>query len=281
MIISDVSLPYPVLGIEDNVMPLPETRPTFHGDERRYTFIFDFVMENEEIQRYIDLGLAEYVCEVNCKDTFIRECFRSKTPHIEITYKRNELMNEISFQNAIVVKGEIQGYTNKGFHEDYAGYSFNLGSGDVLAYLGEYTYDAGIKYDKLQAVKTFMEIKSGREGDDMKFNLSTDKIEILLPPDMYEDYKVNILNDRTYNSILISSLVYNTLMYALYNFEENSHTLWARSISYRMDNEKGLEKYDITDSTQIPAIVNALLKDPYRKLFHSLNNIKNNLEEED
>jgi len=270
MNVNDVSLPYPVLGIEDNVSPAPATTFDFKADENKYTFVFDFKMENPEIQGYIDNGKAEYVCEVNCVSTFLRFCVKSKEPHFKIELKRNEVLNEISFFCSLAVNSEIKGYTNKGFHEDYAGYSFDLGPGDLLAYFGEYTYDAGLQYDKLQAIKQIMEIKRGHEGDGIKYNLATEKIEILLPPDLFDEYRNNIQYKASYGHIMRASLVYNSLMYALYNIEDNRSTLWARSILYRLANEDDLKSLDIEDPVQIPAIVNAILKDPYMKLFNCL-----------
>lgn len=281
MNVNDVSLPYPVLGIEDNVSPIPRTDFSFKADESKYVFEFDFEMLNPKIQDYIKLGQAEYVCEVNCVSTFLRFCVRSLQPHIKIELKRSEVLNEITFFCSVTVKEEIKGYTNEGFHKDYAGYSFDLGPGDLLAFFGEYTYDAGLQYDKLQAIKQIMEIKRGREGDDLKYNLGTEKIEILLPPQLYDDYKENIRYKASYAHIMQASLVFNSLMYAIYNIEDNKTTLWARSIRYRMANEDALKRFDLEDPEQIPAIVSAILKSPYTKLFDCLGTLTSTDDEED
>ena len=280
MNVNDVSLPYPVLGIDDNITPLPITTTSFKADDKKYTFEFNFEAHNPEIQAYIDNGKAEYVCEVNCVSTFLRFCVKSKQPHIKVELKRNEVLNDISLFCAITLNEEIKGYTNKGFHEDYTGYSFDLGPGDLLAFFGEYHYDAGLQYDKLQATKQIMEIKCGRDGDDIKYNLATDKIEILLPPKLFEDYKENIRHKAAYAHILQASLVFNTLMYALFNIDENRTTLWARSILYRLANEDALKHFDLDDPEQIPSIVSAILDNPYSELFDCLETITYEEEEE-
>ena len=146
--------------------------------------------------------------------------------------------------------------------------------------MGEYTYDAGLQYEKLQAIKQIMVIRRGLDGDDIKYNLATDKIEILLPSDLYDEYKNNIQYKASYANILQASLVFNSLMYALYNIEENRTTLWARSILYRLENEKELQRFDIDEQEQIPAIVNAILKSPYTKLFDCLRTLTNTEDED-
>ena len=281
MNVNDVILPYPVLGIGDAVLPVPTMDYSLTSDETKYVFEFDFTMENPESQEYVDRGMAEYVCEVNCVSTFLRFCVRSQQPHLRVELKKNEVLNKIIFFCSIAVKGEIKGYVNSGFHEDYAGYSFDLGPGDLLAYFGECEYDAGLQYDKLQAVRQIMSIKRGRdEDDDVKYNLATDKIEILLPPALFDDYKENIQHKVSYSFIMQASLVFNALMYALYNIEDNQSTLWARSIHYRLANEDSLRNFDIEDPEQIPAIVSAILRNPYSKLFESMKSL-NDTEEED
>ena len=280
MNVNSVSLPYPVLGILDNVTPLPKTDISFKSDENSYIFEFDFEIFNPDIQALIEKGNAAYVCEVNCVSTFLRFCINSKEPHIRIVLKRNEVLNEISFFCSVTVKEEIVGYTNAGFHEDYSGYSFDLGPGDLLAYLGEYSYDAGLQYDKLQAVRQIMVIKKGRVEDDVKYNLATEKIEILLPPVLYDEYRENIRYKKSYAFILQASLVFNSLMYALYNIDDNRTTLWARSIYYRIEHDEALRGYDLEDSEQIPDIVNAILKRPYYGLFESLKTLTNTEEED-
>ena len=279
MNVNDVTLPYPVLGIEDNVAPYPDTDFKFSSETKKYCFDFDFKMENETIQNYVDAGVAEYVCEVNCVSTYLRFCARSKTPHIHIEINREEVLNEITFFCTIAVKTEIKGYTNEGFHEDYKGYSFDLGPGDILAYFGEYTYDAGLQYDKLQAVQQLLVIKKGHDENNIKYNLGTDKIEILLPPTLYDDYKDNLQYKAAFADIFKSSLVFNSLMYALYNIEDNKSTLWARSLRYRIQNEEDLRHFDLDAPEQIPDIVSTILRKPYQQLFGALDSL--NTGEED
>ena len=209
----------------------------------------------------------------------MRFCTRSKTPYIKVELNRNEVLNEITFLNTIAVKGEIKGYTNEGFHEDYAGYSFDLEAGDILAYLDEFTYDAGLQYDKLQAVQELLVIKRGHDEKDVKYNLSTDKIEILLPPTLYDNYRDNLQYKSSFADIFKSSIVYNSLMYALYNIEDNRSALWARALTYRIQNEDDLKNFDLYAPEQIPDIVSVILKRPYDQLFNALNTL--NTGEED
>ena len=91
MNVNDFTLPYPVLGIGDSILPLPKTEFDLKTEDDKYIFTFDFTIENPEIQVLIDNGKADYVCEVNCVSTFLRFCVSDKRPHFENKINRNVL----------------------------------------------------------------------------------------------------------------------------------------------------------------------------------------------
>lgn len=82
--------------------------------------------------------------------------------------------------------------------------------------------------------------------------------------------------------IIHSSIVFNALCFALYNIEENSETLWARCVNTRIDTEPELSVFKDLDKIQVPMLAQALLGDPYKRMFETLKaNLENNLTEED
>ena len=68
MKINDLSFPYPVLGIGDDILPKPIfiDEPQVMSDTTNYTFTVDFDMANPTIQQIVDSGFAIYLCEVTC-----------------------------------------------------------------------------------------------------------------------------------------------------------------------------------------------------------------------
>lgn len=269
MKIKNISFPYPVLGTGDDIMPMPSMNVTQSADRFKYTFDIDFVMENADIQRYVDEGYAEYTCEVDCQKTNFRISYKSKTPHLHIELNRQEVMGEIRFFNTIALLKPIYGYSNKQSHEDYKGFAIDLGLGDILAYLGEFTYDAEIKYDKLHAISSFMEIKELASLETPRFDLTGDKIMILLPTKLFNTYKEKIRGPKFAN-VIHASLVFNALMYALYNYDAYADRIWARTLAYRVDSEANLKRFHLNDPTDVPNLANELLGNPYERLFDNL-----------
>ena len=71
----NVSLPYPVLGIHDDVYPLLEDgcvkMETPVKTVSEYRFGITLTQRNKDITALVAQGKAEYACEVTCKDTFL------------------------------------------------------------------------------------------------------------------------------------------------------------------------------------------------------------------
>jgi hypothetical protein len=287
MKINNLSFPYPVLGIGDDIAPRPgfASEPKVSKSATSYTFEADLDMRNHDIYELVKSGDAKYVCEVECSRTLLRKCYFSNTPHFKIELSRKAIAERITFQFSIVVMRSIEGYENKDFHEDYVGYKFDLEPGDLLAFIGQFSYDIDIKYDKLKSVGSFMQITEGRMEKRPRFVLSGDKIDIKLPPTLYEQYRSSIKGNTQFAHIIHSSIVFNALVTGLLYYEDNKQTLWARTLKYRIDHESQLEPYRETLETQDPQevmeLAQDLLLDPYKRLFESLTNLTDFMEDDE
>lgn len=275
MKIKNIKLPYPVLGLSDDITPLPKFEIKKTSDKMKYTFDISFTVENPDIKKLIDEGYAQYVCEIDCIGTYLRISKTSKVPRFEIEIKRREVMGTISFFFSIVATNPIPHYTNSQAHPDYEGYTIDLNPGDLLAYLGEATYDAEIRFDKLQNVSSFMEIQESPLFDGKTYYvLSEPKILIQLPPELFKCYKERVRGPK-FSSIIHASLVYNALLYALYNIDDYDDRLWARTLKLRLRTEPRLSGLDLEDLQDAPRIANELLGNPYKRMFDNIVAISN------
>ncbi len=287
MKINNLSFPYPVLGIGDDIAPTPgfEGTPKISKTGGNYIFEVDLDMRNPDIEALVRKGVAKYVCEIECSRTLLRKCYFENGPHFRIEVPRKLVAERITLQFSIVVVAPIIGYSNSQCHEDYKGYEFDLEPGDLLAFIGQCTYDVDIKYDKLKSVGSFMQISEGKMDKMPRFLLGGDKIDIKLPTDIYERYRKSVHGNRQFSHIIHSSIVFNALVYALLYYQDYKETLWARTLKYRIDNESALEKFkdndtlSIEDPDEIMELAQILLLDPYKRLFESLDTLTSSEEE--
>ena len=282
---NNISFPYPVLGVGDDILPLLQD-DCIHidtsNDNRNYYFDVVLKYDNKDIHDLISTGYAEYTCEVECVKTLLRKSIPFTSNAFRIEIPRKTVNGRVTFSCFISVKKSIDKYVNSGFNEDYNGFSFDMEPGDILAAFPEFYYDFDIKYDKLQAAGSFMVIREGIE-DITKFDFTGDKIEILLPPPLYKIYYEGIGNK--YAEIIHSSMAYNALTCALFNIDEHKETTWAKTILYRLANETDLQRFMPDDPEEnaaiedVPTLANLLLKDPYNRMLNYLNNLSQCVEE--
>ncbi len=277
----DVNYPHPVLGIGDAVSPMPSIKkePKIKQEKGIYHFHFDLEMHNEDILKLIQDEYAAFVCEVDCPSTFKRLIYKSKEPFFDIAFSKTDVAHRVNFDFTVTAIKSIKGYSNRQAHSDYQGISFDLDPGDILAFIGKSHYDADIQYDKLQSAGSFMVIDKGDDKNNTIYLLGKSKITILLPPTLFEDYRVNFNSPGKYANIFHSSLVLNALVYALMSYDEEQfgNTLWARTLKYRIELEPGLRKFSDTlkekDPNDILNLAQALLANPYKRLFETMHNI--------
>lgn len=281
---NNVSLPYPVLGINDDIYPLLEDDCIMMSDPVKtpyeYRFTIDLVHRNKEIATLIADGKAEYACEVSCIGTYLRRCYHSDMPHFDISLLRREVNGRINFNCFVAARKPIIGYSNKEFNEDYKGFSFDLEKGDFLVVFPLAYYNTNIRYDKLFAAGSFMQIVEAAEGTEKTwFNLDEQRILIEMPRPLFEQYQ---RVGNTFPELIHSSLVHNALVYALSNLADyqDKGKLWADTLMQRITTEPELHQYDLTDMMQVFKVADILLQDPYKRLLDSLEKLNDNLRTE-
>lgn len=289
MNLNNITFPYPVLGSFDDILPVPQ-EPVVEVTKDKTNYHFDIILnyENKDIERLVSNDFADIVCEITCETTRFRKCHTSKSTHLEIDVPRRAVAGRIVFSCTITVKKNIFRYINSGFHPDYDGHTFNMEPGDLLAMFTPFYYVADIKYDKLKAVGTFMEI-TPTEDEIPATILDKNKIELKLPQILYEQYRNNPdVNKKA--DILHASIVLNSLIYALCRIEnfltqeggETKYTTkWAETIIYRINTEDELQEFRDQDPEdwRVDKLAQILLGKPYERLFTYLINHKDTSDE--
>ena len=282
MKIENVAFPYPVQGIGNGIESRSLWQYSVEQNKAEYILTIDVQLNDKSIEDYIKYDMGDYVCEIECTSTFLRRCERSKDGHFEIKLSKSEIAREVTFELSVVVKEPIEDYTNTQLNPIFIGYEINLEPGDLLAYIGKDKFSADIIYEKLDKVSTFMIIREDSQVTQTEIKLDTEKIEILIPSAMYTHYKEEIKGSSTYSAIIHGSLVFNALLHALNNITSYPDKLWARCIMTRIEKDVEIAKLNIDpteeeDRVELPKLTQALLGDPFKRLFTGIEKIHETL----
>ena len=280
MKLNDISFPYPVLryGSDDIVPELADNCIAISVTKEISDYIFDVSLKinNPDIENLIFLDKAIYTCEVDCIKTVWREAFPSKSPNFSIRIPRKDLAGNITFNAYVSVKEPIHNYHNNGFNSDYGDSSFDMEPGDILVGFPEVKHHIDIKYDKLQAAGSFMIIHEDPEHSVVNFAFDHDKIDINIPTSMFVQYQNGLKTN--FAEMMHASLAFNALTCALYELpkiysDSNGSLLWIQAIIHRLQTEEqfeGMFDAQTMEISDVPAVANLLLKDPYKRLFDYL-----------
>jgi len=279
---NNISFPHPVMGISDDISGDISINPRIVSGLDNYDIYIEFFFDNYDIDLLIQGYQAEFICEVTCSDTLYRKIIKSPKPIIELCISRKEVKGRVDFTCLVVSRQFISNYSNAASHIDYRGFNFDIDPGEVLAYFGEFWFNADIRYEKLKAVSSFMDIVENKESEYTNIDLKKNKIEVQLPT---LDYKIfssdSIGKESKYASGFHSSIVLNALIIALYNFEDHKEEYrWAKVIDYRLKNEKEFESLSIAEKENIPEIAQRLLGNPFHRFLETLVIIVNSSKED-
>lgn len=161
----NVSFPYPVLGISDDITPSleetgcasPEIIIAEHGDDFRISV--SLKLENSDILNYINEESAEYSVEVSCHSTMLRRCIKSSIPNFSFTIEKKLLNGKLDFESYVIVKKDIVNYKNKGLNPDYEGHLINLHKGDVLVAYNKCSIPLDLDLRNIRNIKSFMTVQ--------------------------------------------------------------------------------------------------------------------------
>jgi len=258
MRIENVSFPYPVLGISDDITPtLEETgcaNPDINVEEVGGSFRISIHLnlDNSSILNYIHDEYAEFSVEVSCHSTMFRICKSSHEPDFSFTVEKKFLNGKLEFESFVIAKKEIFDYKNEGLNPDYEGHVINLHKGDILVAYKKCSFPLNLDLRNIRNIKSFMTVRRSTRDTEhsVTYDLDSSKILILLPNEMMDEYNKKTTNseeDKKRKTILKASLYVQALTYALLNYHEykndkNKEYMWVNALTYRM-NEPDIKEF--------------------------------------
>lgn len=274
--------PHPVLGSGlSYIKPVKEDDIELcvnQDDPVNYRFLVKLNIPSKNINALIGENKVEYMCEIDCPDTFYRVCKPFSTKEFAFDIPRKEVYDEISFSCSVVVKEDFlleDKYSE--WHTDFKGLKFNVSKGEPIAVFPIKKYPVDLRFERLYASGSFIQF----DQTDKQYtwiNLNEDKIVVMLPKNQYLKFK-DLRNNLVYANIFRASIVLNALEYALRHITESQYKnkLWAQAVCQRVQTESKLKLFknvisSEVDDTEILNLAQALLDDPYGDMIKLLLN---------
>lgn len=288
MRIDNVSFPYPVLGISDDIKPTLEDTNcespviNVYKEGNSIVISIQISLQNEDILNYIEKDDAEFSLEVSCPATLYRYCENFKMLQHTFSIPQTKLNVELNFETYVIAKRNIQNYTNRGLNPDYNGHVINLNRGDLLVAFRPSRKSLDTDLRNIRNPKSFISVEKNTDSQTKHvfYNLEDQKIQILLPESLFMKYQ-RIKDEKV---LFKASLYFDAVVYALNRFAKykSKNYLWVRVLKNRMQEEavlnafdddlddlfEGEVKEDITD--EIYKLAQIMMEFPYNGLMDKI-----------
>ena len=236
-----------------------------------------FHLDDEEIQKLIEQGDAEYVVHIECPVTCYRYIISTAEPEVEFKLNTEDLTKVIEVRTFIVLKREVKGFAAKNFHPDYAGQSFDLVPHQMLAIGTAKNYAVQRDDRDMESLPSILQIVKLRDGKNGSLKVNTDNDDYNLVGlgseayDLYAKLGKSIFKDSVFCMVLFPALIVILQRMCLGKEDEDMKTRhWFQVINALLEkNGFSLDKLSIENDTLL-SVCQSIFADPVVRGFKEL-----------
>ena len=129
------AFPYPVLrpNSDDYLDCDFQTTVNFSTEKQMILVDVSFAISSPEILEQVELGNAEFVAMVSCRDTYFQHMIRTKERKTQASFAMGDLKGAVVVNPYVIVKTQIQNYSSPDINPEFGTEVFTFNEGDVLA----------------------------------------------------------------------------------------------------------------------------------------------------
>ncbi|WP_029319269.1 hypothetical protein [Butyrivibrio sp. AE3004] len=236
-----------------------------------------FELDNEDIENLIDSKKAQFIAHVECPSTCYRTILKSYEPYLSFRLDSTEVSKVIEIRTFVVLTENVEGFSSKKFHPDYAGQTFNLSAHQIIA-VGT-AKDFKIKnddrdLDSLPSIITIEKLNDSKRGS-IAVNTDNDEhIIIGLTEEVYDLYRnlgKNRFKATAFSLVLMPALmIVLQRMHACKDEEDVASRHWFQVIRDLLEkNDCKLENISAEDDSLLK-VCQKVFSDPIARSFKEL-----------
>lgn len=288
MDINNKLFPYPVLCSynDDFNSSIFRYNLTKTSSFKEISIQYDIENSNNEINEMIDNNNLEYVLHIECPYTSYRKIVKTKDKNGIFNIPTSKVDETITINLFIIAKYNIENYTNSDFNVDYAGVSFDIMKGNIIAIGDTYKINIEKQEENLSKIDSIFSIamRAADDVSEIKIELNSNKIKLMLNIEDYINYN-KIVNNPIFLPTLQSVLIFPALIYTFEDlknggFEDYADRPWFLSMQKTFEkNGKSLSK-ELLENKSSFELAQIVLDSPVKRAFEQLVNMDFSEEEE-
>lgn len=246
-----------------------------------YNFNASFMTSCSDLQSLINEGKACYAVHIECAKTRYRTLQKSHVDVFSFSIPAAKLDGTVELSSFILADDNIDGYSSKFFHADYAGASFRVMRGDILAVAENKSFEADKQIEEITNIPSIFSIQPNKteEAPPLDVGLGTHKIVIFLSESNFSSYQL-LKSNKDLSPIFFQMLIMPALVFVLEIFKKKTDEVedfddkrWYKVLSKKLA-EAGYKITELDDNPDSSVqIAQKLVGEPLPLSFKALEDI--------
>jgi len=214
------------------------------------TLTVDFKLDDLNLLELIQAGIANYAVHVECGPTSYRKLFSFRSPHFVGRIPSDLIASNFDVCTFVVAVRDFSNYQSEHFHPDYAGSTFSIYRGNMLA-VGE-NVNVSISDEDNGTPPSLIKVAKGSEQQEVNIRVNTDDdkfIVVSLEPTLYNLYLQmgeGIYSQTVFSLILLPVL--ESVISQMAQDQSDADKYWFQAIEQLLD-ANGISLTDIADGS--------------------------------
>lgn len=242
---------------------------------------FDSELTSSTLKQLIEEGKVSYVYHLECAQTGFRHVIITRNEKKQYVIDKRMICGSLHICPFIVANEDIHNFTSQEFHDDYAGISFEIEAGCVMAVGKQINFDIYKEVDDIAKLPSIFSIVRNPDVNikEMLVDYESKKIIIKLPFNEFATYK-QLYNNPSTHYILNSLTIVPALTYIIEEIKMRSEDtryelethMWYRTIKKVLQKnfDIDIESEECTDNLNALEYAQKLINSPISDAFNSL-----------
>lgn len=216
------AFPYPVLRPNSDDYLDCDFQTTINFVTEKQTILVDvsFAISSPEILEQVEIGNAEFVAMVSCRDTYFQHMIRTNARKTQAVFNMGDLKGAVVVNPYVVVKNQIINYTSPDINSEFGDGTFTFNVGDVLAQ--DEAYLVYFDQESFKPITSVLDLvqKEGHPNDTWHVDFDGDHIQIVLSTDTKRIIDTARSSSAKNKVILVNSIYFGAVMEAIQKLKD-------------------------------------------------------------
>lgn len=232
--------PYPVMDRSNDSYKEFSFSVQTSAKKEGYNVLFEFESDIGDpiVSDLILNGRAVFAYHIQCAQTCYRGVFETSDKKYTIKIKEDDLNGIVEVCPFVIAKENIEGFSSDNFSKDYAGFSFEIDKGGILAIGDQTQHNINKELNDLSNTSSIFVVTANPAPtvENMKVDIRDTKILVVLPQEQFGIYrsvsKNPVIQKTIHAMVFIPALMY-VLTELKYKLEQSGGSGFADFEDYR------------------------------------------------